>query len=449
MQSTVRGAVVTTEIPAVRLNPILWILMFSCTLNFLDRQVINILAEPIKIEFRLSDAELGALAGLAFAAFHAALSLPVARLADRWDRAFVLAGSTIVWSLATIASGLTVTFGQLVAARIAVGAGEAGGIAPAHALIADAAPPERRARAIAFYSAGIPLGGLLGMVLGGFVLDAFGWRTAFVLAGLPGLLLGPLILLFVRDPRRATRSGPARSATPGLAMTLRQMAASRSFVLIVVAGALTMFCNFAQAAFLASFFFRAHGPELGELASGAGHVLGVAMGAAALLGLLLGLTKGFGGILGSLAGGALTDRLNSGDDRACASVPAVVAVLRIPVFAAALLVGSPALAFALLAAHAVLAGVGSIGGFTAVQGLVPANLRATAAAVYALGVNLVGLALGPLAVGLLSDHFASAGGLGPADGLRWSLIVVSSLVMIPVALLGWAAARSIGRDKVS
>ena len=227
------------------------------------------------------------------------------------------------------------------------------------------------------------------------------------------------------------------------------MAANRTFVLVVLTGALTMFCNFAQAAFLASFFFRVHGQGLGALASSAGHILGIAMGAAALLGLLLGLAKGVGGIVGSLAGGALTDRLNPGDDRACASVPAVVAVLRIPLFAVALLVESSGLAFVLLAVHAVLAGVGSIGGFTAVQGLVPANLRATAAAVYALGVNLVGLALGPLAVGIVSDRLASAGGLGPADGLRWSLIIVSSLVMIPASILGWAAARSIGRDKVS
>ena len=212
MQSTIPGTVATTKAPAVRLPLVLWILMFSCTLNFLDRQVINILAEPIKIEFRLSDAELGALTGLAFAAFHAALGLPVARLADRWDRAFVVAGSTIVWSLATIASGLTTTFGQLVAARMAVGAGEAGGIAPAHALIADLAPPERRARALAFYSVGIPLGGLFGMVLGGFVLDSFGWRTAFVVAGLPGLLLGPLMILLVRD--HVARRDPPRRAQP-------------------------------------------------------------------------------------------------------------------------------------------------------------------------------------------------------------------------------------------
>ena len=436
---------VQPDVSDARLRYMLWVLMFSCALNFLDRQVINILAEPIKVEFRLTDAQLGLLTGLAFAAFHAALSLPLARVADRGDRSLVLAASTLVWSIATVASGLTSSFAQLVAARMAVGAGEAGGVAPAHALIADCAPKRKRARAIAFYSVGIPLGGLLGMALGGFVLDAFGWRTAFILAGLPGLVLGPLIALTIRDSRR-DRDGSG-SARPRFRAVAAEMASNRSFVLVTAAGALMMFVNFGQAAFLASFFFRVHGPALGGLASDASHVLGATIGVASLLGLVLGLTKGVGGIVGSLIGGELTDRVDADGYRAYAIVPAAVAVIRMPVFAAALLVADPVSAFVLLAVHSLLAGIGTIGGFAAVQGLVRPEMRATAAAIYAMGVNLVGLGLGPLTVGLFSDGFALSG-LGPADGLRWSLLVLS-LLMLPVAAVGWAASRTISRDSVS
>lgn len=435
-------------IPDARLRFMLWVLMFSCALNFLDRQVINILAEPIKLEFGLTDAQLGSLTGLAFALFHAAFSLPVARLADRTDRSAVLAASTLAWSLATIASGFTSTFAQLVAARMAVGAGEAGGVAPAHALIADCTPRHMRARALGFYSAGIPLGGLIGMVLGGFLLDAVGWRIAFIVAGLPGLVLAPLIYFAVRDPRRGRDRNVPTSAQPGFSEIAAEFASNRSFVLVTVAGALMMFVNFSQAAFLASFFFRVHSEPLASLASGTAPLLGAAIGAASLLGLVLGLTKGVGGIVGSVLGGEVTDRYDAGGYRAYTLVPAIVGLLRVPVFAAALLINDTLAAFALLALHAVLAGIGSVGGFAAVQSLVRPDHRATAAAVYAMGINLIGLGLGPLTVGLLSDWLA-ASGLGPAEGLRWSLLILSSMLMVPVVALGWAASRTIARDGIS
>lgn len=423
----------------------LWILMLGCTLNFLDRNIVNILAEPIRQEFGLGDAQLGLLTGLTFAAFHAALTLPLARLADRASRVHVIAGSVGVWSLATVACGCAGSFVQLLVARMAVGAGEAGGVAPAHALIADLVPRNRRARAIAFFSLGIPLGGLLGMAIGGLLLDAHGWRVAFLVAGLPGIALALLMLLTMRDP---TRGAGAQAADPPLpvAEVAREIRSKSAFVLVTAAGASMAFASFGQAAFIASFFFRVHGLALRELASDANLVLGTAFGAAALLGLGLGLSRGLTGIAGVLIGGRVTDRLNGNGYGAYATVPAFMLLLRIPIFLAALWCSGPVLAFALVAVQSLLGGVGLIGGFGAVQGLVRARARATAAAIYGIGINLVGLGLGPLCIGLLSDALAR-GGLGAAEGLRWAL-AASVLPMLLAAWLNLRARRLLAAESI-
>ncbi|SMF73287.1 Sugar phosphate permease [Tistlia consotensis] len=425
----------------------LCVLMLSCSLSFLDRQVVNILAEPIKKEFGLSDTELGILTGMAFALFHAALTLPMARIADRANRVLVIAGSMTVWSLATAASGLAAGFGQLLAARMFVGVGEAGGIAPAHALIADTVPKRKRATAIAFYSAGIPLGGLLGLALGGLVLDSYGWRAAFFVASTPGLVLAPLMLLTIGDPARSRLLPSAREAFPPLGDAFREIFSKKAFLLVTAAGAAMTFVNFGQAAFLASFFFRVHGEALASMASGVNGLVGTALGAAGLLGLALGCAKGLAGMIGSFAGGWLTDRLDGDGYRAYALVPALIAIVRIPLFTAALLVPDTAAAFTLMAIHFLVGGMGKIGGFAAVQGLVTPRVRATAAAVYGIGINLVGLGLGPLCVGLSSDSL-SAAGLGAAEGLRWTLVATSAPLLI-VALLNWHASRHLSAESVS
>jgi len=434
-------------VPDATSRYVLWVLMLTCALNFLDRQVVNILAEPIKKEFGLSDTELGLLTGFAFAAFHATLSIPVARLADRTNRSYLIAGSMAVWSLATVASGFVSSFGQLLAARMTVGLGEAGGIAPAHALIADYTPKVRRASAIAFYSIGIPLGGLFGMAIGGLVMDAYGWRTAFIVAGVPGLILAPLLAMTIRDPKRSR----SQSAEPEAAMpareAFREMASKKAFLLVTAAGALMMLVSFSHAAFMASFFFRVHGPELNNIASSISGSLGTTFGAAALLGLALGLSRGLTGIAGTLIGGHVTDRIDGRGYRAYATIPAYVTLVRIPILIAGLLVGDAILAFMLLAFQWLLSGAGSIGGFAAVQGLVRPQVRATAAAVYALGINLVGLGIGPLLVGLLSDTLA-AGGLGTAEGLRWALISCTGLLVV-AATFNWMARDLITQESVS
>lgn len=432
--------------PNTYMHYTLWVLMFSCALNFLDRNIVNILAEPIRKEFDLGDAQLGLLTGLAFAIFHAALTLPMARLADRTNRVHVIAGSVGVWSLATLGSGFAGGFGHLLAARMAVGAGEAGGVAPAHALIADTVPRERRARAIAFFSVGIPLGGLLGMALGGLLLDAYGWRAAFVMAGLPGLALAVVMLLTLRDPKRTSVAQASDPPLP-LAEVAREILSKKAFLMVTAAGAMMAFVSFGQAAFIASFFFRVHGPALAVLAGDVNVVLGTSFGVAALLGLSLGLSRGVTGIAGVLIGGRLTDRMNGGSYMAYATVPALMSLLRIPLFTLALLVSDPLVAFALVAAQSLLGGIGLVGGFGAVQGLVRPRARATAAAIYGMGINLIGLGLGPLCIGLLSDRLASSG-LGAAEGLRWAMIATGPPMLL-AAYLNLRARRLLALESVS
>lgn len=421
----------------------LGVLTLCCALNFFDRQVINILAEPIKLEFGLSDTQLGLLTGLTFAVFHATLTLPLAHLADRSNRILVIAASMAVWSAATVASGLMTGFLALAAARMVVGIGEAGGVAPAHSWIADTVPKRRRATALAVYSAGIPLGGLLGMALGGLFLDGYGWRAAFVVAGVPGLILAPMMVLTLRDPVRMA----ARPPQPSLGGVCREILSKHAFLLLTGAAAASAFVSFGQAAFIAGFFFRVHGAALAALAPDINHLVGTALGAAGLLGLALGLAKGLTGVLGSIAGGWLTDR--DGDDSSARylTVPALTALARIPIIVAAVLVPDAIAAFTLLALSFFLGGAGGVGGFAAVQTLVAPAMRSTAAALYSIGINLVGLGLGPLTVGVMSDALADAG-LGVAEGLRWSLVLSTAPLLLVAVLNRWAlrpfAAESVG-----
>ena len=182
----------------------LWVLLVVYTLNFLDRQILNILAEPIKGELGLSDTQLGLLAGPAFAVFYAVLGIPIARYADRstTNRVSLISVSLAIWSGMTVLCGFAQNFWQLALARIGVGVGEAGCTPSAHSLISDAVAPEKRASAIAFYGMGVPIGTLLGLVIGGVVNDIWGWRAALMLVGAPGLLLALILPLLLRDPRR-------------------------------------------------------------------------------------------------------------------------------------------------------------------------------------------------------------------------------------------------------
>jgi MFS family permease len=441
-----------TVTPSPVINPVstayrryaLWVLLIIYTLNFLDRQVVNILAEPIKRDLGLADWQLGMMTGLAFAIFYTVLGIPIARLAETKNRPMIIGASVAAWSAFTVLCGFTQNFWQLILMRIGVGVGEAGCTPPAHSLITDYVPKEKRASAIAFYSIGTPLGTLAGMAMGGLVADAYGWRVAFMVAGAPGVIFALIAAFTLVEPRRqlaadiAARAGSQITFMAALAV----LAAKKTFWLVALAAAIKAFIGYGYAPFIASFFFRNHGPELAQLAAGFG------LKSAGFLGLALGLIGGTAGVIGAWLGGVLADRLGAKDLRAYVTVPAIASVVTIPIFITAISLDAPMAAIGLLSVNALLATLWYGPVYATAQSIVEPHMRATASAVLLLIINLIGLGLGPVAVGILSDVLAGPGGLGEAQGVRWALILSAGLGLVAFVLF-WQARKTIREDMVA
>jgi MFS family permease len=405
--------------PAYR-RYILVLLLCVSTLNFLDRQIINILVEPIKLDLNLSDGQLGALTGLSFAVFYAVLGLPIARLADRANRPLIIGVSLIAWSAFTALCGMAGSFVQLLLARIGVGCGEAGGGPPSHSLIADLTPPEKRASALAFFSLGSPLGALIGLAAGAIVADAFGWRMAFVLAAVPGIVIGLILILTVKEPRKMR----PKAMTPAISLreALGELRGKKTFWWICAAGATTSVATYGQGAFWGSFFLRVHGAEIATIGTSFGVTPLV------LVGVLLGLVTGVSGLFGTLTGGLLTDRLVRHDMRHFATVPGVALLLASPAFLAVIFAPGFGSAALMLIVPVFLSALIFGPSFGVVQTLVRPGTRATAAAILIFLLTLTGLGLGPLAIGLASDAFART--MGSAEGLRWALALTAPFNLV-------------------
>lgn len=422
----------------------MWLLLGIYIVNFLDRQVVNILAEPIKNDLGLSDTQLGLMSGLAFAVFYTVLGIPLARLAERKNRAYIIGGSVFVWSGFTALCGQAQNFVQLVLFRIGVGVGEAGCTPPAHSLIADYVPKEKRSSALAFYSMGTPLGSLLGLVLGGLVADAYGWRAAFLVAGVPGILFAILAFTTLKEPRKvmAQHSAKVAAAQASFGETLRYLFTKRTFWLIAFAAAIKAFIGYGHAPFTASFFLRNHTQEVASLAASFN------LGPVGFLGLALGLMAGAGGAIGAYAGGWISDTVGRKDVGNQMITPAIASLLGVPVYCAAVLVDSALLALALLALSYFLGTMWYGPVYATGQSVVPPHMRATAAAILLFIINLIGLGLGPLAVGALSDWLNTGFGLGSAEGVRWALIL-ATLFGVFAFVCFWLARRTIREDSVS
>lgn len=422
----------------------MWLLLGIYIVNFLDRQVINILAEPIKNDLGLSDTQLGLMSGLAFAVFYTVLGIPLARLAERKNRAYIIGTSVAVWSGFTALCGQAQNFVQLVLCRIGVGVGEAGCTPPAHSLIADMVPKEKRSSALAFYSMGTPLGGLMGLVLGGLVADAYGWRAAFLVAGVPGLVFAVLVFTTLKEPRRLMAEHAARvaAAQASFGQTLRYLTAKPTFWLIALGASLKAFIGYGHAPFTASFFLRNHGEEVAGLAANFG------LKSVGFLGLAIGLMAGLGGALGAYLGGFVADKTASRNVGYQMITPAVGALLAVPVYCAAVLVDSAPLAMSLLGLNYLLSSTWFGPVYGSAQSVVPPHMRATTAAILLFLANLIGLGLGPVAVGMLSDWLNTGFGLGSAEGVRWALIIATLFGF--VAFLGfWFARKTLPADTVS
>ena len=424
------------------------VLLVISIFNYLDRTVVNILAEPIKLDLDLADWQLGLLTGLAFGLLYTFLGLPIARLAERSNRPLIIASATAVWSLFTVACSFVHNFAQLALARVGVGIGEAGCTPPAHSLIMDYAPPEKRGSALAFYGLGSSIGGLLGMAFGGLVADAYGWRTAFLVAGAPGLAFALLAALTLVEPRKALAKSAqiARNTMPTLGETLRYLWSKKSYRFMATAQILKVFMMLGYGPFLASFYLRNHAQELAAAAGSIGASFGYDLGSVGLLGVALGLANGLCAAIGLWMGGVIADRVGPADPRRYVYIPAIAALVDIPVFVAAMLVPDFGLSLILVALHSLIAAIWYGPAFAAAFSISPPNMRATNSAILLFLGNLFGLGLAPLAVGVTSDMLGASMGVG--EGLRWALVILG-MVGFLTAYLFWRAGQTLREDIVS
>jgi len=382
--------------------------------NFVDRQILSILARPIQADLGLTDAQMGLLGGLAFALLYSTLGVPLAWLADRTSRSWVITASLLCWSLFTAFCALAHGFWHLFLARVGVGVGEAGGVAPSYAVIAEHFPSERRARALAVYSLGIPLGSAAGVLAGGYIAAHVDWRWAFAVVGLAGLALAPLFRMVVRDGRRP--ASPTADA-PRFAEVAGALARKPSFWLLSFGAAASSMMGYGIAFWLPSLLQRSFGLSLIETSWFIGAIL------------LLGGTPGI------LQGGVLADRLGSGARGWFAWVPALAFVIGTPLFAAGINSGSARLAFVLFLVPQGLAYVWLGPVLSAVQHLVPAASRATASALFLLINNLIGLGGGIYALGALSTALTPTYG---AQALRYSMLSGLALYLAAAILMALA-----------
>jgi MFS family permease len=400
----------------------LWTLLMVYMLNFLDRQIVNILAEPIKRDLGLSDTQLGLLAGPAFAVFYAILGIPIARYADngRTNRVWLISVSLAVWSAMTALCGFAQNFLQMALARVGVGVGEAGCTPAAHSLIADSVPPEERSSAIAFFGLGIPIGALLGLVIGGVVNDEYGWRVALMVVGAPGLLLAILLPRIIREPRRCEggvqNGAPAKAAIP-IKEAIREVFASKAYLYIFIAASFTAFLSYGKGLWTISFFIRSHGFSTTEA------------------GLSMAVALGVSGIIGTWLGGKVADVFGKRDKRHLLTLPAIGMAVAAPLLFLSYSADEWHIAVAFLIVPTILNAAYYGPAYGCVQGLVRPEARAVAASLVVFGQNLIGLGLGPLAFGILSDSLQPVAGV---ESVRWVLYGAAWLGLIP-AFFFWRA----------
>tara|TARA_R110001599_G_scaffold1687_3_gene8341 strand:+ start:5540 stop:6814 length:1275 start_codon:yes stop_codon:yes gene_type:complete len=402
-----------TTSPNVALGMLLLVYIF----NFVDRQILAILAGPIQADLGLSDTQMGLLGGLAFALLYSTLAVPLAWVADKTSRSWVITVSLAVWSGFTALTGLAQGFWSIFLMRLGVGVGEAGGVAPSYALISDHFPSEKRARALAIYSLGIPLGSATGVIAGGYIAATVDWRLAFFVVGLSGLLIAPLFKYFVRDKAKVPAPAEQTVAPYSFMGTVRILARKKAFWLLAFGAASSSMLGYGIAFWLPSLLQRSFGLSLIDTS------------------LFYGAILLFGGVAGVLGGGMIGDRLGKNNKAAYGLVPAAAFLLAVPLFAAGIMSGSATIAFILFLIPQALAyfWLGPV--LSAVQHLVPAESRATASALFLLINNLIGIGGGIFFLGALSDSLTPIYG---EDGLRYSMLYSLTFYVIAAALMALA-----------
>ena len=409
---------------------VLTVLVIVYAFNFIDRQIVGILAVPIKADLKLSDTQLGMMGGLAFALFYTLLGIPIARLADRVSRIRIMSIALAVWSLMTSLCGITTSFGQLFLARLGVGVGEAGGVAPAYSLICDYFPPKERARALSVYSFGIPIGSAVGIVAGAYLTRLVSWRVAFIVVGIAGIALTPLLRFGVREPPRggfdasssATAQPPAATAglteAPTLSQVCLTLGRKRSFWGLSLGASFSSMMGYGLFFWIPTLLYRSLGLSLVEA--------GLAFGS-----LLLA-----GGLSGIWLGGFAADRFGQHHRSRYALYPAIAFIATVPFYFVGVLSTSVwmFMAVSLVPTAIGLAWLGPV--LAAVQQLVPSNMRATASALFLFINNLIGIGLGGLLIGVLSDALRARFG---AESLRYAILAGTGFYFVAAALLLYAS----------
>ena len=403
---------------------VLVLLTLVYTFNFIDRQILVILQEPIRDELSLSDAQLGLLTGFSFALIYVTAGIPIAWLADRSNRRNIVAASLAFWSAMTALSGLVQNYGQLLAARVGVGVGEAGGSPPAHSIISDYFPPHQRGTALSFYSMGIYIGILLGFAGGGWVAEHFGWRSAFFLVGIPGIFYALVVLWLVREPKRGQWDQGGTPAKSSFRETMACLRQRPTFWWISIGCAFTAFISYGNGNFMPSFLIRNHGMTLTEV------------------GATLGLISGLSGAAGTFLGGFLSDRLALRDVRWYLWIPILGGALSMVPSYYTLLGDDTRWIIAALIPSGILSTLYLGPCIATCHNLVSPGMRAMASAILFFVLNIIGLGLGPLSVGLMSDLYQSHFG---DDNLRYAML--SALTFSGVGLFFlWRGVRCLEQD---
>ena len=418
------------EISPAYANYVLAVMFLAYVFNFIDRQIVAILLEPIKQDLDVSDTAMGFLTGTAFALFYATLGIPIARWADVWVRRSIIALGTAVWSAFTVASGQVNNFTQMALARIGVGVGEAALSPPAHSLLADYFPVERRATALGIYSMGIHIGILFGVVAGGWLEEFWGWRMAFVVVGAPGLLIAALVRWTVREPKRGGQEAtPAKPQDEGDVPSVREVVgflwSLKSFRHLAFATSLCAFAGYSFVNWAPTFLRRVHDMSGGELGTKFGLVLGIA------------------GAIGSVLAGVLADRFGKKDLRWWLWVPAFAGAGPIPFVLAFFAVDNPDLGLALVFPGLIVGAMYQGPVFSTVQTLVHVRMRAVASGILLFVINIIGLGLGPQSVGILNDFVFSDYG---DEAIRYSMPLIFGVTGVWAAVHFVIGARTLRTD---
>jgi MFS family permease len=396
---------------------VVWFLFLVYVFNFVDRQILTTLIEPIKNEFKLHDWQLGALSGLAFALFYTTFGIPVARWADKSNRVNIIALSLLLWSTATAVTAFARNFWQLFAARVVVGIGESGCSPPALSLISDYFEPKRRGKAVSIYAMGVYGGTFIGLMMGGVVAQMYGWRAAFLIVGLPGILLAIVLKLTIREPPRGFSEGGAHTVKepPPMATVVRTLSAKSSFRHLAFAAGLHAFVSYGVSAFYNSYLIRSHGFTVAEA------------------GVWLAFLVGFGGLLGTYVGGTYADKLTQrhGDSRYMLKVPAISNLISLPFAATAFALSHTPVVLICLFLYVCFGTMYLAPSISATYRLVTPRERALAVAVLFLVLNFIGIGIGPLLTGYIShtigNNLLEAGvpaAQASADGLRYALCII-------------------------